>query len=207
MIENKNAYTFVFEDIDKSKLNITGGKGANLGELAHIKGIHVPDGFCISTEAYKKNTADNKEFESLLDQLAILEAADRKAISEISATIRTFIERTPIPKNIIEEIADRLNRFDEKDAFAVRSSATAEDLPTASFAGQHDTHLNIIGKEQILKHISKCWASLFTDRAVTYRIQNGFDHNHVALSVVIQKMVFPQASGILFTADPVTFNR
>ena len=92
-------------------------------------------------------------------------------------------------------------------AYAVRSSATAEDLPHASFAGQQDTYLNIIGKEAILQHISKCWASLFTDRAVIYRLQNGFDHRKVYLSVVVQKMIFPQASGILFTADPITSNR
>jgi rifampicin phosphotransferase len=95
----------------------------------------------------------------------------------------------------------------EEDACAVRSSATAEDLPTASFAGQQDTYLNIIGKTAILKHISKCWASLFTQRAVTYRLQNGFDHRKVQLAVVVQKMVFPQVAGILFTADPVSGNR
>ena len=100
-----------------------------------------------------------------------------------------------------------LSRLGEKNAYAVRSSATAEDLPTASFAGQQDTYLNIIGKEAILKHISKCWASLFTERAVIYRLQNGFDHRKVHLAVVVQKMVFPQAAGILFTADPVTSNR
>jgi len=207
MTRNKNVYTLAFQNIDRSKLNITGGKGANLGELARIKDIQVPDGFCISTEAYNEIIKGNKEFNSLLDQLAILEADDRKGISEISAKNRTIIERTPIPEYIIGEIADQLKRFDEKEAFAIRSSATAEDLPTASFAGQQDTYLNIIGAEAILKHVSKCWASLFTDRAVTYRIQNGFDHHHVALSVVIQKMVFPQASGILFTADPVISNR
>ena len=207
MTRNKNAYILAFQDIDRLKLNITGGKGTNLGELTRIKEIHVPNGFCISTEAYKEITEYNKEFISLLDQLTILEAVDRKDINEISAKIRTIIERTPIPRYIIEEIAYQLKRFDEKEAFAVRSSATAEDLPTASFAGQQDTYLNIIGAEAILKHVSKCWASLFTDRAVTYRIQNGFDHHHVALSVVIQKMVFPQASGILFTADPVISNR
>src|SRR5438132_675539 len=101
------------------------------------------------------------------------------------------IERIPISKDIAEEIAGYLTKFDEKDSFAVRSSATAEDLPTASFAGQQDTYLNIIGKEAILKHISKCWASLFTDRAVIYRMQNGFDHRKVHLSVVVQKMIFP----------------
>jgi pyruvate,water dikinase len=100
-----------------------------------------------------------------------------------------------------------LTKFGEKNAYAVRSSATAEDLPSASFAGQQDTYLNIIGKDVILRHISKCWASLFTDRAVTYRMQNNFDHSQVYLSVIVQRMVLPKASGILFTADPVTGNR
>src|SRR5207248_4879368 len=98
-------------------------------------------------------------------------------------------------------------KLGDKDAEAVRSSATAEELPTACFAGQQETYLNILGKEAILKHISKCWASLFTDRAVIYRMQNGFDHNKVHLSVVIQKMVYPEAAGIMFTADPITSNR
>jgi pyruvate,water dikinase len=109
--------------------------------------------------------------------------------------------------DIVEGIAGYLAKFGEKDAFAVRSSATAEDLPTASFAGQQDTYLNIIGKQEILKHITRCWASLFTDRAVIYRMQNGFDHRKVLLAVVVQKMVFPEVAGILFTADPVTYNR
>lgn len=117
------------------------------------------------------------------------------------------IEQIAISNDIVEEIAGFLTRFGEKDAYAVRSSATAEDLPTASFAGQQDTYLNIIGREEILKHISKCWASLFTERAVTYRFQNGFNHRKVQLAVVVQKMVFPEVSGILFTADPITSNR
>ena len=196
-----------FQEIDKTKLALAGGKGANLGELSRIEGIQVPNGFCITTDVYKEITDSNKEFNLLLDQLATLEAVDRKSISEISAKIRLLIEGIPISSNIKSEIVDYLTKFDERDAFAVRSSATAEDLPTASFAGQQDTYLNIIGKEEILKYISKCWASLFTDRAVIYRVQNGFDHRQVSLSVIIQKMVFPQASGILFTADPVTSNR
>ncbi|HEV3231048.1 MAG TPA: rifamycin-inactivating phosphotransferase, partial [Candidatus Dormibacteraeota bacterium] len=99
------------------------------------------------------------------------------------------------------------SRIGGREAYAVRSSATAEDLPTASFAGQHDTYLNIVGKEAILRNVSKCWASLFTQRAVTYRLQNGLDHRKVSMSVVVQRMVFPQTSGILFTADPVTSSR
>jgi phosphoenolpyruvate synthase/pyruvate phosphate dikinase len=132
---------------------------------------------------------------------------DRDQIGELSGEIRRVIEGIAIPDDMQEEITRHLSRLDEKTAYAVRSSATAEDLPTASFAGQQDTYLNVIGKETILKHIRKCWASLFTERATIYRLQNGFDHRKVHLAVVVQKMVFPQAAGILFTADPVTSNR
>jgi rifampicin phosphotransferase len=193
--------------MDRSKVMVVGGKGANLGELSRLKGIRVPEGVCVTTEAYKKITENNQELNSLLDELTRLKAEERSTISEISAKIRMAIEGMPISKDIAEEITGYLTKFGEKDAFAVRSSATAEDLPTASFAGQQDTYLNIIGKEAILKHISKCWASLFTERAVTYRLQKGFDHRKVHLSVIVQKMVFPQAAGILFTADPLTSNR
>ena len=196
-----------FQEIDKTMLALVGGKGANLGELSKVEGIHVPDGFCITTEVYKQITDSNKECNSLLDELAVLKTDDRKGLSEIGAKIRKQIERAPIPKDITDDIVSYITKFGEKDAFAVRSSATAEDLPTASFAGQQDTYLNIIGKEEIMKHISKCWASLFTDRAIIYRIQNGFDHRQVSLSIIIQKMILPHASGVLFTADPVTSNR
>ncbi|WP_184549458.1 phosphoenolpyruvate synthase [Mucilaginibacter sp. FT3.2] len=204
---NAHIYVIDFQEIDRSKFMTVGGKGANLGELCRIKDIQVPDGFCVTTEAYKKITGNNREFNGLLDDLTRLKAEERGNIRKISAKIRGAIERVPISKDIAEEVAEYLSRFGEKDAFAVRSSATAEDLPTASFAGQQDTYLNIIGKEAILKHISKCWASLFTDRAVIYRLQNCFDHRNVQLSVVVQQMVFPRAAGILFTADPVTGNR
>ena len=204
---NNTSYTIDFQSIDKSKLMIAGGKGANLGELCGIKEIQVPNGFCVTTEAYKKITADNLELNSLLSELSLLEAEDRQNIGRISAKIRSIIESIPIAADIAKEIAGHLSKFDRKDAFAVRSSATAEDLPGASFAGQQDTYLNIIGQEAILQHISKCWASLFTERAVTYRIQNGFDHHKVQLAVIVQQMVFPQAAGILFTADPITANR
>ncbi|MEV4884701.1 phosphoenolpyruvate synthase [Chitinophaga ginsengisegetis] len=196
-----------FQEINSTKLMLVGGKGANLGELSGIEGIQVPGGFCVTTEAYKKVTGNNEALNRLLSELTRFNAEERESIRELGAKIRMVIERIPIAEDIAGEIGAYLTKFDEKDAFAVRSSATAEDLPTASFAGQQDTYLNITGKPAILKHISKCWASLFTDRAIIYRIQNGFDHSQVYLSVVIQKMVFPQASGILFTADPVTANR
>jgi phosphoenolpyruvate synthase/pyruvate phosphate dikinase len=202
-----NSYVLSFQEIDKTKLMVVGGKGANLGELSRIEGIRVPEGFCVTTEAYKRIIGQVSEFGALLDQLSQLRADERQKIAEISGKIRRGIERISIDRDIEEEITHYLLKLGEKNAYAVRSSATAEDLPMTSFAGQQDTYLNIIGKDAILKHISKCWASLFTDRAVTYRIQNGFDHRKVYLSVVIQQMVFPQAAGILFTADPVTANR
>ena len=204
---NTSLYVLDFQAINRSKLLAVGGKGANLGELCGIGGIQVPDGFCVTTESYKNATGNNRELNSLLDELANFKAEERGEIGRISSKIRAVIERATIPEDIAEEVAGYLAKFDENDAFAVRSSATAEDLPSASFAGQQDTYLNIIGQEDILKHISKCWASLFTNRAVIYRIQNGFDHRKVQLSVVVQQMVFPQAAGILFTADPVTGNR
>ncbi|NHA02277.1 phosphoenolpyruvate synthase [Mucilaginibacter sp. HC2] len=206
-MNNRGSYVLGFQEIDETKLATVGGKGANLGELARIEGIHVPDGFCISTEAFNRMMEATPSINNLLDQLSLLKVEDRSKISELSSKIRKAIESVTIAQDIVDEIANYLTRFDENEAFAVRSSATAEDLPSASFAGQQDTYLNIIGQEAILKHISKCWASLFTDRAVVYRIQNGFDHRKVHLSVVVQQMVFPQAAGILFTADPVTGNR
>jgi pyruvate,water dikinase len=202
-----SSFVLGFQDIDKTKFMVVGGKGANLGELSKIEGIRVPDGFCISTEAFKRIIGETSSINELLDQLSLLKVEDRDKIGELSGEIRSVIEGIAIPQDIHEEITRLLSRLDEKNAYAVRSSATAEDLPTASFAGQQDTYLNIIGKEAILKHISKCWASLFTDRAVIYRMQNGFDHKKVHLSVVIQKMVYPEAAGIMFTADPITSNR
>ena len=206
-IISKGLFVFGFHEVDKTKLAMAGGKGANLGELTRINGIRVPDGFCISTEAFKKMVEEMPSVNKLLDQLSLLKVEGREKIAELSAEIRRVIEGIAIPQNINEEITRHLEQLGEKDAYAVRSSATAEDLPTASFAGQQDTYLNIIGKEAILKHISKCWASLFTERAVIYRLQNGFDHKKVYLSVVIQKMISPHAAGIMFTSDPVNSNR
>lgn len=202
-----NSYVLGFQDISKHKLLAVGGKGANLGELSKIEGIQVPEGFCVTTLSYKKVFDNNAELNALLEQLSILKVNEREKISAISNQIRGVIEGVKIPEDIEEAVTDYVAKLGENSSYAVRSSATAEDLPTASFAGQHDTYLNIIGTDSILKHISKCWASLFTDRAVTYRTQNDFDHRNVYLSVVIQRMVFPQASGIMFTADPVTSNR
>jgi rifampicin phosphotransferase len=196
-----------FQEMENTQLLLVGGKGLNLGELSKIQGIQVPEGFCVTTGGYQKAIEQNETFQTLLDQLTKLKVEDRDQIGEISRKIRQLILEVEIPTDVACTVAHYLSQFGDEHAYAIRSSATAEDLPQASFAGQHDTYLNVIGKEAILQHISKCWASLFTDRAVTYRIQNGFDHHKVYLSVVVQKMVFPQAAGTLFTADPVTSNR
>lgn len=202
-----SSYVLSFQHIDKTKLSMVGGKGANLGELSNLEEILVPEGFCITTEAFKRTLGEMPLIRELLHKLSFLKVEDRDEISELSGEIRKVIEGVNIPEDINEEIISHLLSLGENNAYAVRSSATAEDLPTASFAGQQDTYLNIMGSEAILNHIRKCWASLFTERAVIYRIQNGFDHRKVYLSVVIQKMIFPQVSGIMFTADPVTSNR
>lgn len=202
-----NSYVLWFKDLDRTKLMIAGGKGANLGELSRMEEIHVPEGICISTEAFRKIVGEKTATQALLDRLSLLKVEDRHKISTLSTEIRKAIEEIALPKDFVEEIDLCIYRLGEKDAYAIRSSATAEDLPTASFAGQQDTYLNVIGKEEILKYIRRCWSSLFTDRAIIYRIQNGFDHRKVQLAVIIQKMIFAQAAGIMFTADPVTSNR
>lgn len=196
-----------FQEMERTQLWLVGGKGLNLGKLSKIEGIQVPEGFCVTTVGYQKAIEQNETYYALLDRLTMLKVEDRDQIGEISRKIRQLIIEVEIPSDVMNAVTHYLSQFGDEHAYAVRSSATAEDLPHASFAGQQDTYLNIIGKEAIMQHISKCWASLFTDRAVIYRMQNGFDHSQVYLSVIVQRMVFPQASGILFTADPITSNR
>ncbi|MED4783648.1 phosphoenolpyruvate synthase [Brevibacillus choshinensis] len=196
-----------FQEMEKTQLLLVGGKGLHLGELSKIEGIQVPEGFCVTTVGYQKAIEQNETYHALLDRLAMLKVEDRDQIGEISRKIRQMIMEVEIPSDVVKAVTHYLSQFGDEHAYAVRSSATAEDLPHASFAGQQDTYLNIIGVDSILQHINKCWASLFTDRAVIYRMQNGFDHSQVYLSVIVQRMVFPQASGILFTTDPITSNR
>jgi len=202
-----SSFVLGFQEMKNNQLLLVGGKGLNVGELSKIEGIQVPEGFCVTTVGYQKAMEQNETYHSLLNRLTMLNIEDRDQIGEISRKIREIILEVEIPSDVVQAVSQYLSQFGEEHAYAVRSSATAEDLPYASFAGQQDTYLNIIGKEAILQHISKCWASLFTDRAVIYRMQNGFDHSHVYLAVIVQRMVFPQASGILFTADPITSNR
>jgi len=145
--------------------------------------------------------------DELLDRLAHTRPANRNGIVAVSCEIRSIIEQSTIPADLVASIVDAVDDVGEDSAWALRSSATAEDLPTASFAGQHDTFLNVVGPSNIVDRIRQCWASLFTERAVTYRQRNDIDHRSVSIAVIVQQMVIPHASGVMFTADPVSFDR
>ena len=200
-------YVLGLDEIDQTQLAVVGAKGARLGELSRIEGIRVPAGFCVTTDAFRRIMADAPSIDDRLDRLLRLKPEDREAIGTLSAEIRRTLEGVAIPVDLATAITGSLARLGEHAAYAIRSSATAEDLPTASFAGQQDTFLNVVGPPAIFEQISRCWASLYTERAVTYRLRHGFDQRKVHMAVVVQQMVFPQAAGVLFTADPVTSNR
>ncbi|MER7441687.1 rifamycin-inactivating phosphotransferase [Micromonospora avicenniae] len=200
-------YVLDLQEADETQMAVVGGKAAHLGGLSRIEGIRVPAGFCVTTTAFRQIMAEVPSIGDRLDHLSRLNPDDREAIRAVSAEIRRTIEGAAIPDGMAAAITRALARLGERAAYAVRSSATAEDLPTASFAGQQDTYLNVVGPAAILRHVSRCWASLFTERAVTYRLRNGIGHRNVDMAVIVQRMVFPDAAGILFTADPVTGNR
>ncbi|MEV0334428.1 rifamycin-inactivating phosphotransferase [Nocardia sp. NPDC050717] len=201
------AYVLDFGDIDRTQVAMVGGKGANLGELARVDGVAVPDGFCVTTEAFAAVVAAAPSFDELLDELAGLAPDDRAGIGALSARLRGAVEELPVPDAVAAEIRAAHARLGADDAYAVRSSATAEDLPTASFAGQQDSYLNVVGAAAILDHVRRCWGSLFTERAITYRLRNGFDSGTIRMAVVVQRMVFARTAGIMVTADPVSSDR
>jgi phosphoenolpyruvate synthase/pyruvate phosphate dikinase len=200
-------YVLDFQEIDHTQVAVVGGKGALLGELSRIEDIRVPAGFCVTTDAFGRILAGAPSIDDRLARLSGLEPQDGEAIRPLSAEIRRAVEGIAIPDDVALAITRALARLGEPAACAVRSSATAEDLPSASFAGQYDSYLNVVGPGAVLQHVSRCWASLFSERAVTYRLRNGFEHRKVQMAVVVQQMVVPQAAGILFTADPVTSRR
>lgn len=196
-------YTLFFDETDKKDLPLVGGKGANLGEMTKA-GFNVPYGFCVTTESYKEFI----EHSNLMDFIAqYIKDANLDNITQIGEEIRKKLIQSTIPELVEQEIFRAVNEIGIDGYYAVRSSATAEDLAFASFAGQQDTYLNIKGEKQILEAVRDCWASLFTDRAILYRIQNKIEHEKVYMSVVVQKMVLPEVSGIMFTADPLSGHR
>jgi len=195
-----------FQEIAASDLSKVGGKGANLGELTRA-GFPVPPGFCVTTDGFAAFVAGCPELPALYDALDVLPATDVEAVRVLGARVRAALCAVPLPDALATAALAAWRTIGAEHAYAVRSSATAEDLPGASFAGQQDTYLNIRGEAALLDAIRRCFASLFTDRAILYRQKNGFGHRGIGLSVVVQRMVFPDASGILFTADPVSGHR
>jgi pyruvate,water dikinase len=201
------SYVVGLEQVDRTQVPVVGGKGAHLGELLRIDGVAVPDGFCVTTEAWSRIVGSDRAIEELLERLSELEGGDSAGIGALSAGLREHLEDVIIPDDITSAVAGALAAFAADTAHVVRSSATAEDLPSASFAGQHDSYLNVVGADAVLDAIRLCWASLFTERAVTYRLRNGVDQRSVQMAVVVQRLVLAEASGVLFTADPVSGNR
>lgn len=203
----KYNYIVWFNETNKEDIPIVGGKGANLGELT-IKGVNVPPGFCVTASAYTDFISKSKLEKEIVKILEDLDVEDSSELQLRSAGIRSLIIKAGIPIEIEKEIIKAYKEFSKRinmdnPQVAIRSSATAEDLPEASFAGQQDTYLHISGIEEILRHIKRCWASLWTSRAIYYRHHQGFKHQDVALSVVVQKMVNSKISGVMFTANPV----
>lgn len=195
-------YIFWFNQVGKKDLAQVGGKGANLGELIKAK-IPVPDGFIVSAAAYFDFLKKEKIDQKIKDSLEGLDPEDTKALNRTSSKIKKAISEGKIPREIEKEIIEAYKKIGREEFVAVRSSATAEDLPGASFAGQQATFLNVLGVEEIVKRVQDCWASLFESRAIYYRIQQGFDHLKVGIAVPVQKMIQSEKSGVMFTINPV----
>lgn len=205
---SKYRYIKRFNEVGKSDIPLVGGKGANLGEMTQM-GLDVPPGFCVTSSAYNyfiDYTSLNETVKVLLERLDV---DNPDSLTMVSEKLQKKLNESKIPEDLEAEIRDAYRDFSRTyeltdPQVAVRSSATAEDLPDASFAGQQDTYLHISGEEELLKHIRMCWASLWTARAIYYREKQKFDHFDVALSVVVQKMVNSEKSGVMFTANPIS---
>jgi pyruvate,water dikinase len=212
-VDVSKALILWFDAVRNTDVPIVGGKNASLGEMIHT-GLQVPIGFAVTAFSYERfieETQISQKIYAILKE-SISDAADPKQYEVASMRIRELIEKTPVPKDIaasIREAYKQLNkRFNFKDMFvAVRSSATAEDLPDASFAGQQETYLNVKGYADLIGKVVKCWSSLFTPRAIFYRAEKNFAHDNVFISVGVQKMVNSRAAGVMFTINPVTGNR
>ncbi len=203
-----------FQEVGADDVDLAGGKGANLGEMA-VAGLPVPPGFCLIAAAYRDFIQEMGLDATIRSILAETRQDDPADVETKTARIRNLIAAQDVPAAMARQILDAYHRLGEELGtsgaaavpVAVRSSATAEDLPTASFAGQQDTYLNVRGADALIERIKHCWASLWTARAVTYRSRQGFDHHQVYLAVVVQAMIESEVSGIMFTANPITGNR
>ena len=195
-----------FRKLNKSSLPLVGGKNASLGEMINA-GIRVPPGFAVTTDSYAVFMEKAGINDTIFSLLSDLDPDNIDALNRVAEKVQEMIRTAVIPDDVQKMIADGYSRLCEKcevDALpvAVRSSATAEDLPTASFAGQQDTYLWITGADRIIESVRKCWASLYTARAISYRVKNDFPHEKVLISVGVQKMVNSRAAGVMFTINP-----
>ena len=197
-------YVRSFSELGAGDLALAGGKGANLGELVQA-GLPVPPGFVLVTSAYRAFVTESGLGPELERALAQVDEGDPHSVEAASTAIRALFE-PPVPKEIAQDIGAAYDQLGG-GAVAVRSSATTEDLPGASFAGQHDTYLNVVGSEQLVAAVLRCWSSLFTPRAITYRLRQGVPSVDLALAVVVQRLVPAESAGVLFTANPVTGHR
>ncbi len=191
-----------FDEVNKGDIPIVGGKGANLGEMVHA-GIPVPPGFIVTAGAYFKFLKASNLTDEISRYLEDLDVNDSKKLQEVAGLIKDKISSVPMLPDIVQEIKDAYRKLGG-GLVAVRSSATAEDLPEASFAGQQSTFLNIQGENEVVTAIQGCWSSLFEPRAIFYRQQQGFDHFRVGIAVPVQKMIQSESSGVMFTVEPLT---
>ncbi len=194
-----------FNDVTKKDIPLVGGKGANLGEMTNAN-IPVPPGFIVTANAYFDFIKESKLTDKLRELLKPLDTNNSKQLQQIASKVGQVILKTPMPPKLAKEIAQAYIKMGG-GLVAVRSSATAEDLPEASFAGQQSTYLNVQGEEEVLKAVQKCWASLFNARAIFYREDQGFEHFKVGIAVPVQKMVQSATSGVMFTIEPTTSDR
>src|SRR2546425_929850 len=205
---SSDAIVVWLENVRKDDIHIVGGKCANLGELT-AKGVTVPPGFAVTADAFRRFLEETKIGEVIQKTLTSSNGPrDPKQYEEASQEIRKIIESAPMPSDIANEVRSAYRDLERKTSspqvkVAVRSSATSEDLPDASFAGQQDTYLNVKGEDALVHYVQKCWSSLYTPRAIFYREEKGFPHEKVLISVGVQKMVDSEVSGVIFTLDPV----
>lgn len=192
-------------DVDKNDIPIVGGKAANLGELLRVE-IPVPDGFVVDARTFRDFIGRSNLKDKIYGLLKGLDVENTEELNRVSEEIRKMIRETRMPEDIEKEIRKAYKKLGNgKEVYvAVRSSATAEDLPDASFAGQQDTYLNVKGEEEVINKVKECWGSLFTPRAIYYRAQKGFKHEDVSIAIVVQKMVNSEKSGVMFTSHPIT---
>ncbi len=210
MDKRENAYVLWFDELRREDVALVGGKSSSLGELTSATHVPVPYGYATTANAYRyfmEATGTNKKVHELLDQLDDVE--DSAELRDVCAKIREAIVSAEMPADLADAIGDAYEELAEKtgraDPFvAVRSSATAEDLPDASFAGQQDTYLNVHGRDEVIRRVKECYASTFTDRATYYRVKKGFAHENVALSAAVQMMAYSKVAGVMFTVDLAT---